>query len=125
MVDTVKSLLEFSVTPPMDFITTNTASFNMLESVSDIDNKSLVYTPHKVVVVKGDHSGKYLVEYADNLERLMLDQDMGIVEAMQVVADINDIPLDECAVVFDNNCVNRIDIGKVIKADTDFDVLKR
>lgn len=125
MVDTVKSLLEFSVTPPIDFVAANTASYNILESVDSVDRMSLAYTPHKVVVVKGNHSGKYLVEYVDNLERLMLDRDMGIIEAMNVVADVNDIPIDECAVVFDKSCVGRIDIGQVIKADPDFDILKR
>lgn len=124
MVDTVKSLLEFAVDPPMDFITANTASYDILESVDPVDKMSLAYTPHKVVVVKGN-TGKYMVEYVNNLERLMLDQDMGIIEAMEVVADINDIPVEECAVVFDESCVDRIDIGKVIKADPDFDVLKR
>ena len=101
MVDTVKSLLEFAATPQMDFVSANTANFNILESVDSIDMRSLIFTPHKVIVVKGDQSGKYLVEYANNLERLMLDQDIGIVEAMNVVADINDIPVEECAVVFD------------------------
>lgn len=125
MVDTVKSLLENYVDPPTDFITSNTASYNILESVDTMDKMSLVYTAPKVVVVKGGYTGKYLVEYVDNLERLMLDQDMGIIEAMNVVADVNDIPIDECAVVFDSSCVDRIDFTKLIKADPDFDILTK
>ena len=54
----------------------------------------------------------------------MLDNDMGIKEAMLVVSEVNEIPVDECTVIFDESCVERIDIGAVIKLDTDFDVKK-
>lgn len=121
MLDTVKSLLESSVEPEVDFFTQNRAALNMLESVAESERMSTRFTPQKVMVLKSPEGG-YLVEYANNLERFMLDNDMGIKEAMLVVSEVNEIPVDECTVIFDESCVERIDIGAVIKLDTDFDV---
>lgn len=123
MLDTVKSLLESSVEPEVDFFTQNRAALNMLESVAESERMSTRFTPQKVMVLKSPEGG-YLVEYANNLERFMLDNDMGIKEAMLVVSEVNEIPVDECTVIFDESCVERIDIGAVIKLDTDFDVKK-
>lgn len=123
MLDTVKSLLESSVEPEVDFFTQNRAALNMLESVAESERMSTRFTPQKVMVLKSPEGG-YLVEYANNLERFMLDNNMGIKEAMLVVSEVNEIPVDECTVIFDESCVERIDIGAVIKLDTDFDVKK-
>ena len=123
MLDTVKSLLESSLEPEVDFFTQNRAALNMLESVAESERMSTRFTPQKVMVLKSPEGG-YLVEYANNLERFMLDNDMGIKEAMLVVSEVNEIPVDECTVIFDESCVERIDIGAVIKLDTDFDVKK-
>lgn len=123
MLDTVKSLLESSVEPEVDFFTQNRAALNTLESVAESERMSTRFTPQKVMVLKSPEGG-YLVEYANNLERFMLDNDMGIKEAMLVVSEVNEIPVDECTVIFDESCVERIDIGAVIKLDTDFDVKK-
>ena len=123
MLDTVKSLLESSVEPEVDFYTQNRAALNMLDTIAESERMSTRFTPQKVMVLKS-HEGRYLVEYANNLERYMLDNDIGIKEAMSVVADINEIPVEECAVVFDESCVDRIDIGAVIKLDPDFDITR-
>lgn len=123
MLDTVKSLLESSVEPEVDFFTQNRSALNMLESIAESERMSIRFTPQKVMVLKSPEGG-YLVEYANNLERFMLDNDMGIKEAMLVVSEVNEIPVDECTVIFDESCVERIDIGAVIKLDTDFDVKK-
>ena len=123
MLDTVKSLLESSVEPEVDFFTQNRSALNMLESVAESERMSTRFTPQKVMVLKSLEGG-YLVEYANNLERFMLDNDMGIKEAMLVVSEVNEIPVDECTVIFDESCVEKIDIGAVIKLDTDFDVKK-
>ena len=123
MLDTVKSLLESSVEPEVDFYTQNRAAFNMLDTIAESEKMSTMFTPQKVMVLKSPEGG-YLVEYANNLERFMLDNDMGIKEAMLVVSEINEIPVNECTVIFDESCVNRIDIEAVIKLDPEFDVKK-
>lgn len=123
MKDTVKSLLESSVEPNVDFFTENLASLNILDTITESEKMSMGYNAQKVMVLKSPEGG-YLVEYANNLERFMLDNDMGIREAMNVVADVNEIPIEECKVVFDNSCVNKIDIGAVIKLDPEFDIVR-
>lgn len=125
MKNTVKSLIESAAIPEVDFLTKNTAAFNMLDPIAESDLYQTQFTPQKVMVVKRFNNEGYLVEYANNLERLMLDQDIGIVEAMTMVCGQNDIPMDECVVVFDESCVHKIDIGAVIKLDPDFDMIKK
>lgn len=123
MKDTVKSLLESSVEPNVDFFTENLASLNILDTITESEKMSMGFNAQKVMVLKSPEGG-YLVEYANNLERFMLDNDMGIREAMNVVADVNEIPIEECKVVFDNSCVNKIDIGAVIKLDPEFGIVR-
>lgn len=123
MKDTVKSLLESSVEPNVDFYTENLASLNILDTITESEKMSMGFNAQKVMVLKSPEGG-YLVEYANNLERFMLDNDMGIREAMNVVADVNEIPIEECKVVFDNSCVNKIDIGAVIKLNPEFDIVR-
>lgn len=123
MKDTVKSLLESSVEPNVDFYTENLASLNILDTITESEKMSMGFNAQKVMVLKSPEGG-YLVEYANNLERFMLDNDMGIREAMNVVADVNEIPIEECKVVFDNSCVDKIDIGAVIKLDPEFGIVR-
>ena len=124
MQDTVKALIESSVEPNIDFYTKNRSSLNMLDSITESEKMSMGFTAQKVLVQKSPEDNRYLVEYANNLEKFMLEQDIGIKEAMNVIADINEIPVDECAVVFDESCVNKIDIGAVITLDPDFDIVR-
>lgn len=124
MVDTVKCLLESSVMPEMDFRTKNTANLSILDPITESERTSMTFFPHKVMVQKSVEGG-YLVEYANNLERLMYDSDIGIIEAMEMVCDVNNINMEECKVIFDESCINRIDIGAVIKADPDFDIARK
>lgn len=124
MQDTVKALIESSVEPNIDFYTKNRSSLNMLDSITESEKMSMGFTAQKVLVQKSPEDNRYLVEYANNLEKFMLEQDIGIKEAMNVIADINEIPVDECAVVFDESCVNKIDIGAVIVLDPDFDIVR-
>ena len=124
MQDTVKALIESSVEPNIDFYTKNRSSLNMLDSITESEKMSMGFTAQKVLVQKSPEDNRYLVEYANNLEKFMLEQDIGIKEAMSVIADINEIPVDECAVVFDESCVNKINIGAVITLDPDFDIVR-
>ena len=124
MQDTVKALIESSVEPNIDFYTKNRSSLNMLDSITESEKMSMGFTAQKVLVQKSPEDNRYLVEYANNLEKFMLEQDIGIKEAMNIIADINEIPIDECAVVFDESCVNKIDIGAVITLDPDFDIVR-
>lgn len=124
MKDTVKVLVESSCVPNLDFASKNRAAFNILDSVTEAQRLNTTYIPQKVIVVK-DPEGGYMVEYANNLERLMMDQDIGVAEAMQLVSDVNDLSIDECTLIMDESCIDRIDISKLIEADMDFDIKRK
>lgn len=124
MKDTVKALVESSCVPNLDFASKNRAAFNILDNVTEAQRLNTTYIPQKVIVVK-DPEGGYMVEYANNLERLMMDQDIGVAEAMQLVSDVNDLSIDECTLIMDESCIDRIDISKLIEADMDFDIKRK
>ena len=124
MKDTVKVLVESLCVPNLDFASKNRAAFNILDSVTEAQRLNTTYIPQKVIVVK-DPEGGYMVEYANNLERLMMDQDIGVAEAMQLVSDVNDLSIDECTLIMDESCIDRIDISKLIEADMDFDIKRK
>lgn len=124
MKDTVKCLLEMTLSPDVDFVTENTAALGMLDTITEAARSATAYIPQKVMVQKVPGEG-YIIEFANNLERLMLDQDLGIVEAMNIVADVNEIPIDECSLVFDESCLDKINIGAVIKLDPEFDIVRK
>lgn len=124
MKDTVKVLVESSCVPNLDFASKNRVAFNILDSVTEAQRLNTTYIPQKVIVVK-DPEGGYMVEYANNLERLMMDQDIGVAEAMQLVSDVNDLSIDECTLIMDESCIDRIDISKLIEADMDFDIKRK
>ena len=123
MKDTVIKLCESTILPEVDFITENTAALNILDRISAEENMATSYVAEKVIVNKSKDS--YLIEFNENLERFMLDQDMGIIEAVQCVADVNNIAVNECKVIFDERSLERIKIADVIKADPDFDIVRR
>lgn len=124
MVDTVKCLIESSAMPEIDFRTKNTANLGILDPITEAERTMMQFYPGKVMVQKNPNGG-YLIEYANNLERLMYDNDIGIIEAMDLVCDVNDIQMEECKVIFDESCIDKIDIGAVIKADPDFDIVRK
>lgn len=126
MKDTVISLMESAVNPEIDFLTKNVAAFNILESVTESQKVNTTYTPKKVIVLKDpEDTSKYMVEFTGNLEYLMRDQEVGIIEAMDLVAAVNDISIDEFTLVLDESCVNKIDITKLIQLDPEFDLKKK
>lgn len=124
MKDTVKALVESAVTPDVDFITENTVALEMLDVVSEAAANSTTYFPQRVQVMKVPGEG-YVVEYANNLERLMRDQNMGINEAMAVVAVVNEIEVEECTVLFDESCISKIDFKDLIKSDPKFNFARK
>lgn len=126
MKDTVISLMESAVNPEIDFLTKNVAAFNILESVTESQKVNTTYTPQKVIVLKDpEDTSKYMVEFTGNLEYLMRDQEVGVIEAMDLVAAVNDISIDEFTLVLDESCVNKIDITKLIQLDPEFDLKKK
>lgn len=121
MRDTVKTLLESATRPELDVTLKNNMAYNKLSKLTESD--CLEYTPQKVIVNKGK-SG-YYVEFTNNLERLMRDRELEITEAMENVAVQNDIPIEECIVVFDEASIDIIDITHVQSLNPEFSLVAK
>lgn len=123
MKDTVKSLMESAVTPHMDSTTKNRVAFSGLRSISEAAADLIRFTPQKVVV---DRVGEnYVMRYSANIERLMEDQDMNLREAVECVANMNGIRLENCVLVLDESSIDSsLDIQGLVSGDTEFIVAR-
>lgn len=130
MRDTVKALVESSARPEFDFITENTNTFNnILSEITEAEKSATRFTAQKVIVTKiaeaaEDGTNEYVVEYSHNLERLMKENDIGITEAMDIIADINNIPVEECTVVFDEASIESMDFTKLNEIEKKYKVVR-
>lgn len=122
MKDTVKSLMESAVTPHMDSATKNRIAFSGLRSISEAAADIIRFTPQKVVVDKVGEN--YVMRYSANVERLMEEQNMKLSEAVECVANINGIRLENCILIFDEASINSdlLDMQTLVSGDTEFQI---
>lgn len=122
MKDTVKSLMESAVTPHMDSATKNRIAFSGLRSISEAAADIIRFTPQKVVVDKVGEN--YVMRYSANVERLMEEQNMKLSEAVECVANINGIRLENCILIFDEASINSdlLDMQALVSGDTEFKI---
>lgn len=119
MKNTAISLLESTMIPSVDIMTKNAMEYNRLEKLSEAANQRLGFIAEKVIVVENpDNTGSYMIEFSGNLERLMQDQVLDLTEAVNAVAEANNISVLDCVVVFDEAAMNKLDLASVI-ANTD------
>lgn len=113
MIDTANVLLESSTGLTDQFsalaLGENELAFNNLTTLGESYVQLLGYTPDKVAVVK-TKKNNYLIEYGNNLERLMFDQNITFTEAMNAVSKHYNIPPVAMHVVVEASDVSRIDI---------------
>ena len=111
--------MESAVTPHMDSTTKNRIAFSGLRSISESAADLIRFTPQKVVV---DRVGEnYVMRYSGNIERLMEDQDMSLREAVECVANMNGIRLENCVLVLDESSIDSsLDIQGLASGDTEF-----
>ena len=122
MKDTVKSLMESAVTPHMDSATKNRIAFSGLRSISEAAADIIRFTPQKVVVDKVGEN--YVMRYSANVERLMEEQNMKLSEAVECVANINGIRLENCILIFDEASIDSdlLDMQPLVSGDTEFQI---
>lgn len=122
MKDTVKSLMESAVTHHMDSATKNRIAFSGLRSISEAAADIIRFTPQKVVVDKVGEN--YVMRYSANVERLMEEQNMKLSEAVECVANINGIRLENCILIFDEASINSdlLDMQALVSGDTEFQI---
>lgn len=111
MYDTVKMLIESTTLPEVDFITENTRNFLSIREATDTEKLATKFTPNKVIVQAYD--GKYLIEFSDNLEKLMKEYNYSINEAMEEVVRVNPIIMEECVVLVDESSIDKIDLSDI------------
>lgn len=109
MYDTVKMLIESSTLPEVDFITENTTNFAMIREATENEVLCTKFNPKKIPVIQYD--GKYVIEFADGVDKLMKEQNIGLDEAMEVVAAANDIQVSECTLIVDESAIDKIDLS--------------
>lgn len=123
MRDTVKSLMESAVAPHMDASTKNRIAFSGLRSISEAAAEVMKFNPQKVIVNRVGEN--YMMEYTANIERLMEDQSMNLCEAVECVANMNNIALENCVLVLDESSVNSgLDIDSVIESAPAFRIAR-
>lgn len=97
----------------------NTIAFQELNLLGEEHQELLGITPEKVVVnqTKGNN---FLVEYTGNLERLIQDQNVSLDEALDMIAEVNDIPKERIYIVVDESCIKKINFVKAKESDINF-----
>mgnify|MGYP005788299513 CR=1 FL=1 len=97
----------------------NTVAFQELNLLGEEHQELLGITPEKVVVnqTKGNN---FLVEYTGNLERLIQDQNVSLDEALDMIAEVNDIPKERIYIVADESCIKKINFVKAKESDINF-----
>ena len=113
MLDTAMMLMESTLSDDTKLISfgENTCEYNEIKKLNEENVQLLGVTPEKVIVnvTKGNN---YLVEYTGNLEFLMRDQHVTLDEAINMVAEANDIDSQLMYVVLDESCIEKINIKK-------------
>lgn len=123
--NTALALLESTMIPSVDLSMKNSMDYNRLAQISEAANQRLGFIAEKVIVVENpDERGTYMMEFSGNLERLMKDQVIDLNEAVNAVAEANNISVCDCVVVFDESAKNKIDIGEVISSNADFSIAR-
>lgn len=109
MYDTVKMLIESSTLPVVDFITENTNNFNLIREATENEKLCTKFNPKKIPVVRYDD--KYVIEFTDGVDKLMADQNIGLDEAMETIANVNGIQVTECVLIVDESAINVINLS--------------
>ena len=114
--------MESAVTPHMDSATKNRIAFSGLRSISEAAADIIRFTPQKVVVDKVGEN--YVMRYSANVERLMEEQNMKLSEAVECVANINGIRLENCILIFDEASIDSdlLDMQALVSGDTEFQI---
>ena len=124
MRDTVKALMESAVTPHADSATKNRVAYSSLQSMSESAAGLMRFVPEKVLVDRVG-ANDYAIRYSGNIERLMEDQNMKLDEAVQCVANMNNIRVENCIVVFDEASINSgLDIYSIVSGDNEFQIAR-
>ena len=77
------------------------------------------YTPDKVIVLVDESTGDYMIEFSNNLERLMHDQNLDMEAAVEAVCAADDISRHATVnILVDESSLDKIDFVNVSETAT-------
>lgn len=115
MVNTAIALLESTMVANIDLLTENTMRLNQLEQLQEQECNILKFTPEKVIVCANGITESYIIEFSNNLERLMNDDNIDIQEALDLVAEANDISARDCTIIVDESALGKLNFKEIIE----------
>ena len=81
-----------------------------LNEIPVIDKSKFNFNEQKVMVISNNDKSKYFVEFTNNLERFIKDNNISVNEAIERVAEANNIFKNDIVVVLDESCIHKIDV---------------
>ena len=114
MKESVMSLLESELTSDL----TINSDFNSLQEVTSNQARLLGYNAEKVIIMR-ESGGPYMIEFGNNLERYMAENDLTLDEAVSSIENIYNIDRSRINIVLRESDIGKLNIGK-LKEDFNF-----
>lgn len=108
MRESVLSLLESELTGDL----TMNSEFNSLQEITENQARLLGFSTEKVIVMK-ESGGPYMIEFANNLERYMAENEINIKEAVENIAAMNNISESDINIVLRPSDIGKLNINKL------------
>lgn len=108
MKQSVISLLESELTGEL----TMHSTFDSLPEITDNQARLLGFSTEKVIVMK-ESGGPYMIEFANNLERYMAENELTMNEAVENIAAMNNISKSDINIVLRPTDIGKVNISKL------------
>lgn len=113
MQSTVNVLLEGESTKfAVSVLTENAKFYETIQPVTEQQTQFLGYTAKKVNLAQ-QKDGTVLVEFSNNLERFMNDQQLTLDEAMEALGEEYELIPQMISIVVDESAVDKLDLAAV------------
>lgn len=89
-------------------ITENQKTFREIDTLSTDEKKLIGYTVEKVKI--DSNKLDFFIEYTDNLERYMEDNDLEFHEAVENICKEHDLLRESVIIVVDESCIDKLDL---------------
>lgn len=89
-----------------------TSDYSNLVEINENQVRLLGFTPEKVVVMK-QKEGPYLIEFANNLERFMVENDITLESAIDQLENLHNIDRRSIYIVMRESDIGKLDIGSL------------
>ena len=110
MKESVMSLLESELTSDLKI----NSDFNSLQEITENQAKLLGFTTEKIIVMR-ESEGPFMVEFANNLERYMAENEATLEEAMSSIESLYNIDRKRINIVLRESDIGKLNIGELKK----------